>query len=60
MKKLELKSGMELKEPEMMALNGGSFLKSFTAWGIISSMISSWGDIREGFSDGYNQVSPRH
>ncbi len=32
MKKLDLKMVTELDEPEMMALNGGGFLKSITGW----------------------------
>lgn len=62
MKKFALSGADDLKEEEMLALNGGSFLgwlKSGLGWAIASSIISNWGDIREGFSDGYNQVPPR-
>ncbi len=60
MKKLDLKMLTELNEAEMLALNGGGFLKSITGWALISSIIENWQDIREGFSDGYAQLPPRH
>jgi hypothetical protein len=60
MKKLDLKMVTELDEPEMMALNGGGFLRSVTGWALISSIIENWQDIRQGFSDGYAQQPPRH
>jgi hypothetical protein len=52
-----------LQEEEMQILNGGSFgdwLKTGIAWSLVSSIISNWGDIREGFSDGYNKLPPRY
>jgi hypothetical protein len=60
MKELERKGLVELNEAVMMELTGGSFLRSITPWAIISSIISNWGDIRQGFSDGYHQVAPRY
>jgi hypothetical protein len=60
MKKFELKGATELEEQEMMALNGGGFLRSISAWAIVSSIIQNWQDIREGFSDGYSGSAPRY
>jgi hypothetical protein len=60
MEKLEMKGLTELEEQEMMSWTGGGFLKSLSAWAIISSMIENWKDIREGFSDGTGDKPPRY
>lgn len=60
MEKLKMKGMTELGEQEMMSWKGGGFLKSLSAWAIISSMIENWKDIREGFSDGISGKPPRY
>ena len=63
MKNIELNGMRSLQEEEMQIVNGGSFgdwLKTGIVWSLVSSVISNWGDIREGFSDGYNKLPPRY
>jgi len=63
MKNIELNGMRSLQEEEMQIINGGSFgdwLKTGIAWSLVSSIISNWGDIREGFYDASHHLPPRY
>jgi hypothetical protein len=58
MKELELSGSTELSKQEMNEIHGGGIAPGWLA--ILWSAVSNFGDIREGFSDGFNNKPPRY
>jgi hypothetical protein len=63
MKKMELEwpGSTELSEQEMKNTEGGGWLSPLALWtALAGSLISNFGDLREGISDGTKAVPPRY
>jgi hypothetical protein len=62
MEKLELgRMGLTpMNRSECERENGGFFIPAALAFALIASAIDNFGDIRQGFSDGYNLRPPSH
>jgi hypothetical protein len=58
-KELELPGLKELCEREKMEFRGGSLFTPIW-WSIAASFVSNFGDVRDGFSDGYGIKPPRY
>jgi hypothetical protein len=57
---LDLPGSVELSDQEQKEFRGGSWLSSAAWWSIAASLVSNFGDIREGFADGFAQKPPRY
>jgi len=58
MMELELAGSTELNDLEMNEIHGGGVAPGWLA--LLWSAVSNFGDIREGFSDGFSGKPPRY
>ena len=56
---LDLPGSTELSDQEKKDFMGGSWLTP-VFWSIAASLVSNFGDFREGLMDGYNHTPPRY
>ena len=60
-KKPEWPGSTELSEQEMKKIEGGGWFSPLALWGALAgSLISNFGDFREGISDGAKAIPPRY
>ena len=55
---LELPGSTELSDQEMKTIYGGGLAPGW--WAVIWDAVNNFGDIRQGFSDGFNGTPPRY